>query len=192
MKLTLAHIYVYDFLCLKRNWISFSGQVAAAADVLKLTTREVCAATGRPSKVVFLQWKPWFFFCIAFRRLWDWDFHYRWNFGRFSTSTEWIYFLYFRICVVQDLISVPTCEIKLKLFFSVSIMVHAKMNKNLLFVLVMEHCWWSYLKSRIYVSYLEDLIESPSKKSWYRLPEGFRDFYEVAWSSKRILSLVID
>ena len=64
-------IYEYDFLCLKRNWISFSGQVAAAADVLKLTTREVCAATGRPSKVVFLQWKPWFFFCIAFRRLWD-------------------------------------------------------------------------------------------------------------------------
>ena len=185
-------IYEYDFLCLKRNWISFSGQVAAAADVLKLTTREVCAATGRPSKVVFLQWKPWFFFCIAFRRLWDWDFHYRWNFGRFSTSTEWIYFLYFRICVVKDLISVPTCEIKLKLFFSVSIMVHAKMNKNLVFVLVMEHCWWTYWKSRIYVSYLEDLIESPSKKSWYRLPEGFRDFYEVAWSSKRILSLVID
>ena len=110
-------IYEYDFLCLKRNWISFSGQVAAAADVLKLTTREVCAATGRPSKVVFLQWKPWFFFCIAFRRLWDWDFHYRWNFGRFSTSTEWINFLHFRICVVQDLISVPTCEIKLKLFF---------------------------------------------------------------------------
>ena len=109
-------IYEYDFLCLKRNWISFSGQVAAAADVLKLTTREVCAATGRPSKVVFLQWKPWFFFCIAFRRLWDWDFHYRWNFGRFSTSTEWIYFLYFRICVVQDLISVPTCEINLNFF----------------------------------------------------------------------------
>ena len=111
-------IYEYDFLCLKRNWISFSGQVAAAADVLKLTTREVCAATGRPSKVVFLQWKPWFFFCIAFRRLWDWDFHYRWNFRRFSTTTEWIYFLYFRICVVQDLISVPTCLINLKYFFS--------------------------------------------------------------------------
>ena len=109
-------IYEYDFLCLKRNWISFSGQVAAAADVLKLTTRDVCAATGRPSKVVFLQWKPWFCFCIAFRRLWDWDFHYRWNFGRFSTSTEWINFLYFRICVVQDLISVPTCEIKLIVF----------------------------------------------------------------------------
>ena len=112
-------IYEYDFLCLKRNWISFSGQVAAAADVLKLTTREVCAATGRPSKVVFLQWKPWFFFCITFRRLWDWDFHYRWNFGRFSTSTEWINFLHFRICVVQDLISVPTCLINLKYFFSV-------------------------------------------------------------------------
>ena len=169
-------IYEYDFLCLKRNWISFSGQVAAAADVLKLTTRDVCAATERSLKVVFLQWKPWFFFCIAFRRLWDWDFHYRWNFGRFSTSTEWINFLHFRICVVQDLISVPTCEIKLKLFFSVSIMVHAKMNKNLVFVLVMEHCWWTYWKSRIYVSYLEDLIESPSKKSWYRLLEGFRDF----------------
>ena len=184
-------IYEYDFLCLKRNWISFSGQVAAA-DVLKLTTREVCAATGRPSKVVFLQWKPWFFFCIAFRRLWDWDFHYRWNFGRFSTSTEWIYFLYFRICVVQDLISVPTCEINLKFFFSVSIMVHAKMNKNLVFVLVMEHCWWTCWKSRIYVSYLEDLIESPSKKSWYRLPEGILlriSFLVFCWEYHFCISL---
>jgi len=31
------------------------SKVAAAADVLKLTTRDVCAATGRSSKVVFLQ-----------------------------------------------------------------------------------------------------------------------------------------
>ena len=142
-------IYEYDFLCLKRNWISFSGQVAAAADVLKLTTREVCAATGRPSKVVFLQWKPWFFFCIAFRRLWDWDFHYRWNFGRFSTSAEWINFRDmccsgFDICL--NMLNKP--EIFVRCFYNGA----CQNEQNRSICSGYGAFWWTNWKSHIYVS----------------------------------------
>jgi len=45
---------VFIIPCVAEDYYSTTFfQVAAAADVLKLTTRDVCAATGRPSKVEF-------------------------------------------------------------------------------------------------------------------------------------------
>ena len=58
---SLRHPLVHRGMCIwfsepVKKLIFFSGQVAAQT----LTTRDVCAATERLTKVVFLQWKPWF------------------------------------------------------------------------------------------------------------------------------------
>ena len=60
---SLRHPLVHRGMCIwfsepVKKLIFFSGQVAGQT----LTTRDVCTATERLTKVVFLQWKPWFSF----------------------------------------------------------------------------------------------------------------------------------